>query len=172
MDGILGKEKHININKCPGLSRTPGSGWVAKNVFVCLFRLIPHWGRKTHKQNPPKNSGQSREFFLYVFFLYVFFARSQVLPVSWLHFDDGNRALFLPCSIAMGTSVAKEAVRHVAFCAAKDWTLLTRRRLVRGNRSYSPQSQTQLTEGCEGSRPYLLRGPKRLHKLFGNNSFA
>ena len=49
-----GKKKHININKFAGLSRV----WVGgKNLFMFFFRVIPHGGEKTHKQNPPINPG-------------------------------------------------------------------------------------------------------------------
>ena len=61
-----GKKKHININKCAALSRD----WVGGIICLCDFvRRNSLWGRKTHKQNPPKTLGQSRENFVYVFFL-------------------------------------------------------------------------------------------------------
>ena len=62
-----GKRRHINLNKCAGLSRT---GWVPKSclcvcVCVCVFlvRGPSLWGRKHINKIP----GQSRELFVYVF---------------------------------------------------------------------------------------------------------
>ena len=72
-----GKTKHININKCAGLSRDCVGG---KCLFMCFF-FFSLWGRKTHKQNPPQILGQSSEHFGYVFFSLCafFFFRSQEL---------------------------------------------------------------------------------------------
>ena len=70
-----GKEKYININKFAGLSRDWADG---KILFMCFFSGPSLWGRKTHKQNPPKIQGQSREKFVYVFFSLCVFS----LPIK------------------------------------------------------------------------------------------
>ena len=46
-------------------------GWVPK-FCLCVFGGHSLWGRKTHKQNPPKIPGQSCENFVYVFFSLFF----------------------------------------------------------------------------------------------------
>ena len=51
----------------------PGLGGCQNFVYV-FFSGHSLWGRKTHKQSPPKNNlGESHDIFVYVFFLYVFF---------------------------------------------------------------------------------------------------
>ena len=59
------KEKHINIKNFWGLSPALG-GW-PKFVYMCFFGVMPYGG-KTHKQNPQKIPGQSREISVYMFF--------------------------------------------------------------------------------------------------------
>ena len=61
----------------------PGLGGCQK--FMCVYRVIPGGGEKTHKQNSPKIPGQSRESFIYVFFsLCVSFApKSRCLGLFW-----------------------------------------------------------------------------------------
>ena len=60
---IQGKKKLININKLGGLSRD----WAGGKILLVCFGGSFLWARKTHKQNPPKTPGQSRESFVYVF---------------------------------------------------------------------------------------------------------
>ena len=72
----LRKHKTHKHNKFAGLSRD----WVgAQNLFMCFF-CSGHslWGRKAHKQNPPKKiRGQSRDNFVYVFYSFcVFFSQN------------------------------------------------------------------------------------------------
>ena len=80
-----GKKKHINTNKCAGLSRD----WVGdKNVLMCFVRVIPYGGEKAHKQNPPKKiPGKSRQKFVYVLFSLCVFSRFQSLrfQLGFLH---------------------------------------------------------------------------------------
>ena len=69
---LLQGEKHININKCAGLSQD----WVGgQNIFMCFFSGHSLWGRKKHIDKvPPKIPKQSREKSVYVLFaLCVFF---------------------------------------------------------------------------------------------------
>ena len=63
-----GKKKHININKFAGL----GGCQKFVYVFFCGHSL---WGRKTHKQNSPKNPGTIPwTFCLRVLFFMCFFS--------------------------------------------------------------------------------------------------
>ena len=58
-------EKHININKCAGLSRD----WVGvKKLFMCFFFRSFLMGEKKHiNKIPPNIPGQCRENFVYMF---------------------------------------------------------------------------------------------------------
>ena len=48
-EDFSGKDKHININKLPELSRV----WVGgKYCFMCFFRVIPYGGEKHLNKNP------------------------------------------------------------------------------------------------------------------------
>ena len=67
---MSGKEKHININKFAGLSRT---GWVPKFCLCGLFGSFPMWEKKHISSVPPK----SRHYFVCVFFSLCVFFRSQ-----------------------------------------------------------------------------------------------
>ena len=71
-----GKKKTHKHKQICGI--VPGSGWGGKKLFMCFFLGHSLWGRKTHKQNPPKTSRDNpvkqlfRCFLLYVFS--IFFA--------------------------------------------------------------------------------------------------
>ena len=67
-----GKKKHININKCAGLSRD----WVGgKIMFVCFLRSFLVGENKQHiNKIHPKIPGQSREMFVNVYVCFLFFA--------------------------------------------------------------------------------------------------
>ena len=78
-----------NINKFAGLSRD----WVGgKNLFMCFLGVIPCGGEKTHKQNPPQNSGTIpwklclRVFFFMCFFCAPHESVSAVFPEFFRNF--------------------------------------------------------------------------------------
>ena len=74
---MSGKEKTHKHKQICGIVLGLG-GW--QNFVYVFFRsFLNYEGEKTHKQNPPKIPGQSRENSVYVFSLYVFF--SQCWPV-------------------------------------------------------------------------------------------
>ena len=70
---MSGKEKTHKHKQICGI--VPGPGGCQKFVYVFFFRVISYGGEKHINKIPPKNPGQSRENFVYVFCsLCVFFA--------------------------------------------------------------------------------------------------
>ena len=91
---VQGKKEHININTFGGMPRDWAGG---KSLFMCFCRVVPYGGEKTHKQNPQKIPGQSREMFVYVFIcLCVFRPQSQGVSHRVSPGPSGPQALECP----------------------------------------------------------------------------
>ena len=77
MTGTEGKKKHININKCAGLSQDWMGG---KYLFMSFVQVIPYGGEKTHKQNLPQKLRENPvNIFLVCVFVFVFLASQGIL---------------------------------------------------------------------------------------------